>query len=131
MERGGSEDESECLHPALQGEPMAHEERRRTPRIRVSVRAAYQDEGESKRGNVYDLGLGGVFICTSEPLDPGSHLCLTLETPGEEVPVEADGPVVWTNLVETEAVPAGMGIRFLRVDPMAQERLARRLEPLA
>jgi uncharacterized protein (TIGR02266 family) len=112
------------------GGPALRPDWRAVPRYRVSVRVEYESDGESRRANVYDLGTDGVFICTSEPLAPGSKLDLTIHTPGDQGFVYADGHVVWVNLVETETVPAGMGVRFVRIDPEARERLERQLESL-
>ena len=105
-------------------------DRRAVPRQRVSNRAQYRAFGQMCSANLFDLGTDGVFICTREPLEPGSRLDLTIHTAGDQGRVCADGLVVWTNLVHTESVPAGMGIRFLSVDPEERERLQTQLESL-
>ena len=106
-------------------------DRRATQRHRVSISARYRADGEQRCANLFDLGNDGVFICTHEPLEPGSLLDLTIHTPGERGFVSADGLVVWTNLVHTDTVPAGMGVRFLSVDPEASERLRAQLDSLS
>ncbi|HSH68360.1 MAG TPA: PilZ domain-containing protein [Deferrisomatales bacterium] len=106
-------------------------DRREAPHQRVSISALYRADGEQRCANLFDLGSDGVFICTREPLAPGSRLDLTIHTPGDRGFMYADGLVVWTNLVHSDAVPAGMGIRFLSVDPEDRERLLAQLEMLS
>lgn len=111
-------------------EPSSVDDRRRAPRYRVAVRVEYALEGERRRANVYDLGAGGVFIRTATPLKPGTSLDLTLLVPGKSEFVCADGQVVWTNLVETDSIPVGMGVHFVRIDPTARHMLLEQLEAL-
>ncbi len=106
-------------------------DRRDAPRQRVSISARYRADGEQRCANLFDLGSDGVFICTREPLEPGSRLDLTIHTPGDRGFLYADGLVVWINLVHSDAVPAGMGVRFLSVDPEACERLLAQLDSLS
>ena len=105
----------------------APENRRRAPRYALPVRVEY---GSGAPGTAYGIGPGGVFVRTPEPLRPGSDLELTLHLPGEPRLVRARGRVVWANLVDTPSLPAGMGIRFLRIDPADRVRLERRLRAL-
>ncbi len=105
-------------------------DRRESPRHRVSVRVEYAKEGDTRRGSVYDLGEGGIFICSVAPLDLGAVLELSILTPGELGVVRGEGRVVWTNLVQTPSIPAGMGVRFTDIDPAALRRLSRHLKAL-
>jgi Tfp pilus assembly protein PilZ len=105
-------------------------DRRAVPRQRVSIRAGYRAGGQQRYGDLYDLGADGVFICTREPLELGARLDLMIHTPGDQGFVYADGLVVWTNLVHCDTVPAGMGVRFVAVDPQARDRLLEQLESL-
>ena len=105
-------------------------DRRAMPRQRVTISAHYRANGEQRCASLFDLGNDGVFLCTHEPLEPGSRLDLTIHTPGDRGFVYADGLVVWTNLVHSDTVPAGMGVRFLSVDPEARERLQAQLDSL-
>ena len=103
-------------------------DRREVPRRRVNISALYRADGQQCSAHLFDLGSDGVFLCTRQPLKPGSRLDLTIHIPGDRGFMHADGMVMWTNLVHSEAVPAGMGIRFLSVDPAARERLFAQLE---
>jgi len=105
------------------------EERRAEARQRVSLQAHYRVGKEQRSGSLVDLCGDGVFVCTHQPLEPGARLDLTIRTPGDRGYVYTNGLVVWTNLVHTEAVPAGMGIRFLSVDPEGRDRLQAQLNP--
>ncbi len=102
-------------------------ERRAQPRHRYPVRVEYAPGGAAA---VYDIGPGGVFVPTPAPLPPGTELELSLHLPGERRIIRAEGRVVWTNLVDSPSLPAGMGIRFLRIDPTDRIRLERRLRSL-
>jgi uncharacterized protein (TIGR02266 family) len=90
----------------------------------------YAAGGERRRANVYNLGTDGVFIRTTEPLASGERMNLSIHLPSEHDSVQAEGQVVWTNLVETPEVPVGMGVRFTDIDPAVRLRLRRRLESL-
>ncbi len=102
-------------------------DRREQPRHRLPVRVECRPGAAAA---VYDIGPGGVFVPTPAPLPPGTELELSLHLPGERRIIRAEGRVVWTNLVDTPSLPAGMGVRFLRIDPADRVRLERRLRAL-
>jgi hypothetical protein len=52
-----------------------------------------------------DVSPGGAFLCTAEPMPPGSPLVLELTMPRGRIEVHAR--VAWTD-------PRGMGVRFTR-----------------
>ncbi len=52
-----------------------------------------------------DVSPGGAFLCTAEPMAPGSPLVLELALPRGRIQVHAR--VAWTD-------PRGMGVRFTR-----------------
>ena len=97
-------------------------------RHRVSVQVAYSGDGLVRRANLYDLGSEGVFISTPAPLPPGSDLDLTIYA--SDGFIHASGRVIWANLVETPGLPAGMGVRFVAIDPSARDLLSRQLDSL-
>lgn len=97
-------------------------------RYRVSVCAEATSEGDNRRATVYVSG-ADIFIPTSEPLELGSEVYLTIHTPGEGF-ICADGQVVWTNLVQTETIPAGMGVQLTHIAPEDRVRLESVLEAL-
>ena len=108
---------------------LESQDRRKGRRYRISIRVDYGNEAEKRRGTVYNIGAGGIFIRTLNPLEPGSGLEMTIYIAGGGF-VFADGQVTWTNLVEADALPAGMGVRFVRIDPVDRLRLEGHLESL-
>lgn len=52
-----------------------------------------------------DVSPGGAFVCTSQPMPPGSPVVLELAMPRGRIEVHAR--VAWTD-------PRGMGVRFTR-----------------
>ena len=133
----GSQRIGSIVHPENRAEGVLNHgatalgnDRRGARRYRVSVRVEFAAADGSRRANVYNLGKDGIFICTAEPLALGAQMSITVHLPGEGDLVCADGQVVWTNLVETPSLPAGMGVRFTKIDPIAWLRLSRRLESL-
>ena len=85
----------------------------RSRRCQVSMQAKYRARGARHHaGVVYNLGEEGIFLCTEEPLGAGTHLEISIWISGVPEKVQAEELVVWTNAVESETLPAGMGIHF-------------------
>jgi uncharacterized protein (TIGR02266 family) len=61
----------------------------------------------------FDFSDGGVCVNTDEPLPVGRVVTLQFFTPKGAAPVSVKAEVVWSRL----EAPAGMGLRFLDVDP--------------
>jgi uncharacterized protein (TIGR02266 family) len=72
-----------------------------------------------------DLGDGGVFIQTPNPLDLGEQFVLTLHLAEGEEPVEATCKVIWSNKYgkESKNLRRGMGVKFLNLPPEVQSRV--------
>lgn len=60
-----------------------------------------------------DLGTGGVFIETKQPLETGSEVKLTFTLPDSKETLDASGKVIWvqTEVPGKDIVP-GMGVQF-------------------
>ncbi len=71
---------------------------------------------------VGNLSEGGLFLKTQTPLATGVRTRVKLEE-GEEG-VDAEAVVVWAR-EEGEGGPAGMGLAFMTLEEVAQERLRR------
>ena len=73
----------------------------------------------------HDLGEGGVFIRTPNPLDLGEEFLLLLRLAEGEKPVEVECKVVWTNKYgkESRTLRRGMGVKFLNLSPELQGRV--------
>jgi uncharacterized protein (TIGR02266 family) len=72
-----------------------------------------------------DLGDGGVFIRTPNPLDLGEEFLLKLHLAEGEKPVEVGCKVIWTNKYgkESRTLRRGMGVKFLNLSPEIQSRV--------
>ena len=110
---------------------MARYKHPRSQRCQVSLKAKYRARGaRHHEGVVYNLGEEGIFLCTEKPLGAGTHLEITIWFPGVPKEVQAEGRVVWTNAVESETLPAGMGIHFTQFDEEGKTRLREQLDSL-
>ena len=74
-----------------------------------------------------DLGDGGVFIRTPNPLDLGEQFLLKLHLAQGEDPIEVTCKVIWTNKYgkESRHLRRGMGVKFLNLSPELQDRVER------
>ena len=72
-----------------------------------------------------DLGEGGVFIRTPNPLDLGEEFLLKLHLAEGENPIEVACKVIWTNKYgkESRTLRRGMGVKFLNLPPALQGRV--------
>ena len=103
---------------------MARHKHPRSQRCQVSLKAKYRAGGaRHHEGVVYNLREEGILPCTKEPLGAGTHLEISIWIPGVPKEVQAEGRVVWTNAVESETLPAGMGIHFTQVDEEGKARV--------
>ncbi len=73
----------------------------------------------------HDLGEGGVFIRTSNPLDLGEEFVLKLHLAEGETPIEVSCKVIWSNKYgkESRQLRRGMGVKFMNLSPQIQSRV--------
>jgi hypothetical protein len=97
---------------------------RRYPRIGLprGMFVAWQGVGERVVSRVQTLGLGGLFIETSNPLRVGDLIRLYFEVPGGEVRARA--------VVRVSDRGKGMGVEFTSMGPEARGRLHALLQRL-
>lgn len=65
----------------------------------------------TRRALTTNLSESGLFIATSEPFFPGSHVAIDLSLPGTSERLE--GVVVWSRMADQYGRRAGMGVRLL------------------
>jgi uncharacterized protein (TIGR02266 family) len=72
-----------------------------------------------------DLGNGGVFIRTPNPLELGEEFVLKLHMAEGETPVGVTCRVIWTNKYgkESRHLRRGMGVKFLDLSPQLRNRV--------
>ncbi len=82
-------------------------------RVPVQLLVDYRSEGNYLFDFCRDLGTGGVFIETTQPLSHGSVVELTFTLPDSKETLEAKGRVIWVQAAIPEKnLTAGMGVQF-------------------
>jgi len=73
----------------------------------------------------HDLGNGGVFIRTPNPLELGEEFVLKLHLAEGEAPIEVACKVIWSNKYgkESRQLRRGMGVKFMNLSPEIQNRV--------
>lgn len=72
--------------------------------------------------DAFDLSRGGMFLKASRPPPVGRVIRFELRVVAEERPLVVIGRVMWTRAVaDGELRPAGMGIKFIDVEPVAHD----------
>lgn len=69
-----------------------------------------------------DLGEGGMFVPTNEPLPPGTYVSLEFTVPTSLSPISVVGRVAWNG---DATKGKGMGIEFYDLDPHSRLELLR------
>ncbi len=72
-----------------------------------------------------DLGPRGVFLRSGQPIALDEPVEMEILLPGESLPVEVEGRVVWSDSGGGDRSHAGMGIQFTRVRNGASDQLKR------
>lgn len=95
---------------------MPDTERRRHPRLSLSVDVDFSSAHNFYAGRTRDLSLGGIFIESPIELPMGTHVTVDLAFLDARHAVE--GEIVWHVLDEGRVV--GMGLRFLGLSGEAE-----------
>ena len=91
-------------------------ERRRSPRVRVNLRARWEGEKSFQEADVTSLSRNGCFVLSGGRFAPRELVRLELMFPNEE-PIN-----VWAEVVEA-ADEIGFALRFTSLDETDQARL--------
>ena len=106
-------------------EPVAisDAERRRAPRVLVDLQIDYASEDNYLFAYITDISATGIFVRTTTPEEPGTHLNLRFSPTGQgrgsAGEIEVEGEVIWVNPYRPGApdnLHPGMGIRFVGID---------------
>ncbi len=102
---------------------LSDAERRRAPRVLVDLEVDYASEDNYLFAYITDISATGIFIRTTTPEAPGTHLNLRFAPHGQgrggEGEIEVEGEVIWVNPYRPGApdnLHPGMGIRFVGID---------------
>ncbi len=93
-------------------------ENRKSQRIPIQLLVDYRSDGHYLFDFCRDLGTGGVFIQTSDPLPHGSTVDLTFTIPDSKETLETKGTVIWVQpqIRGRDELTAGMGVQFSEFD---------------
>src|SRR3954466_1911463 len=100
--------------------PVVDSGRRAAPRVLVDFEVDYASEENYLFAYITDISATGIFVRTTSPEQPGTHLNLKFGT------LEVEGEVIWVNPYRPGApdnLPPGMGIRFVGLDEGVRDRL--------
>ncbi|MDY6988284.1 MAG: PilZ domain-containing protein [Thermodesulfobacteriota bacterium] len=103
-----SEDQKVRLLSLL--EDLRRSDRREHPRKPCSTSVTYATLDRIFKAFIRNMGNGGVFIETSEPLLKGQDITVTFSFPNHEEPFKLAGEIAWT--VENK----GIGVKFTTAD---------------
>lgn len=81
---------------------------RESPRKSCSLTVDYQSQDSEHSEHILDIGTGGVFIETTEPIAVGQELTLNFTFPDSQDTIKVNGEIVWRN-------PKGIGVKFISI----------------
>ena len=127
----GAKPEGDLIEPASLA--ITDAERRRAPRVLVDLEVDYASEENYLFAYITDISATGIFVRTTTPEQPGTHLNLRFELPPPEnartasqQKIEVEGEVIWVNPYRPGApdnLHPGMGIRFVGLDDEVRDQL--------
>jgi type IV pilus assembly protein PilZ len=101
-------------------------DRRAAPRVLVDLEVDYASEENYLFAYITDISETGIFVRTTSPEQPGTHLNLRFRPDGASAQIEIEGEVIWVNPYRPGApdnLHPGMGIRFYELDDELRDRL--------
>src|SRR5688572_4862726 len=103
-------------------------DRRAPVSLKVRFKSATVDEFIEQYSK--DVSRGGIFIKSSQPMAVGTLLKFQFQLKDESALIRGVGRVVWTRAEEHAGAerPAGMGIKFIKMDPESKGTVERILD---
>ena len=102
-------------------------EQRKQYRVPKTLKVTYSSPQALVESYLSNIGEGGVFIPTKEPLDRKEKITLKILLPDDKGEFEVMGEVAWSNkedrVTPKKTFPAGMGIKFLKLSQDKKERI--------
>jgi uncharacterized protein (TIGR02266 family) len=98
--------------------PLSDAERRQAPRVLVDLEVDYASEENYLFAYITDISATGIFVRTTTPEAPGTHLNLRFSSE-HSGHLEVEGEVIWVNPYRPgrpDNLHPGMGIRFVSID---------------
>lgn len=106
--------------------PVSGSDRRAAPRVLVDLQVDYASEDNYLFAYITDISETGIFVRTTTPEQPGTHLNLRFAPDDEGPQIEVEGLVIWVNPYRPGApdnLHPGMGIRFVELGDELRDRL--------
>jgi type IV pilus assembly protein PilZ len=111
---------------ATTAESATGSDRRAAPRVLVDLEVDYALEDNYLFAYITDISETGIFVRTTTPEQPGTHLNLRFSPNEGDEPIEVEGMVIWVNPFRPgapDSIHPGMGIRFVGLDDELRDRL--------
>jgi len=95
-----------------------------------SIMLKYKDRDSFIKAYTGNIGMGGLFIKTNNPLKKGETFQMKLSLPDIKDPLNIRCEVVWSREKASEGgkEPAGMGVKFLEMSPKDRDVLSKYLK---
>ena len=106
--------------------PTTDSDRRAAPRVLVDFEVDYASEENYLFAYITDISETGIFVRTTSPESPGTHLNLRFRLDDATPQLEVEGEVIWVNPFRPGAADnlhPGMGIRFVALEDDIRDRL--------
>jgi uncharacterized protein (TIGR02266 family) len=101
------------------------EDRREETRTEAEIEIRYRTRQEFLSAYSRNISGGGIFVRTGQPLPLNQSVRLRFTLPGISHRFDVSGIVVWSNPGSNHsALPSGMGIRLVDLDPQSKELIA-------
>jgi type IV pilus assembly protein PilZ len=111
--KNGKKTETPPAPKQSKGDESSPKDGRIHHRVPVQLLVDYRANGHYLFDFCRDLGAGGVFIETKNPLSHGSVVELTFTLPDSKETLEAKGRVIWVQSeVPDKNLTPGMGVQF-------------------
>src|ERR1700760_406942 len=101
-------------------------DRRAAPRVFVDFEVDYASEDNYLFAYITDISATGIFVRTTTPEAPGTHLNLRFAAEHARASLEVEGEVIWVNPYRPgvpDNLHPGMGIRFVAIDNDLRDQL--------
>jgi type IV pilus assembly protein PilZ len=99
-------------------------ERRAHQRITVLLEIDYRADDTFLFAYITDISAMGIFVRTTQPEPPGTHLFLRFTPPGGAESIECEGDVIWINPPrDGQSRNPGMGIQFITLSLEQRDQL--------
>lgn len=110
VKTGGADKDHAPAHVSSHGSAAD----RHDHRVPIQLLVDYKADGHYLFDFCRDLGTGGVFIETKQPLSSGSEIELTFTIPDSKETLRTTGKVIWSQspIANRTDVNVGMGVQF-------------------